>query len=422
VSVTQSPMLDEHVSFAHFVSLCGVPTEAIDCLWESNMLSEWDSSMPIPHAPSLKLADALAMRQSSLRALGAAVGDAGWLTTFAGSTIQPGLEGLASNVMLPPAALTILAQRAPELVQERLAAQDAFSSYSAQPTTDAVDEIAALLVASLSGSIIGQVLSSSDHALSEALTELLISAGGGDRGRNARLVRSGLVATGTHDILVSKTLTHPNGVVDVAIMAAAAALVTSGDLDRSEITARAHQDAVGMARRLGIVELAPFRQREPMSKEAEDVLAQFEVFLNIDPTPAARRAIRWWPSLEAADVSRILDAADVETLTDWCQGAMQITPDAEEVVALLTRMNAKRFDEFCAEVTRRPDPTEEQPALSIALREPMTKPWRPAGVHAAVQHLCAELDDAKHWHTAIALLANGWKSTMWELAACAKQV
>jgi hypothetical protein len=159
-----------------------------------------------------------------------------------------------------------------------------------------------------------------------------------------------------------------------------------------------------------------------MTKEAEDVVAQFEVYRLIDPTSAARRAIHWWSSLEQGTLEAVLEAADIETVVDWAQGAMQVLPDAEEVVALMTKMPGSRFDEFCAEVTLRPDPTEEQPALSIAIREPMNQQWRPAGVHAAVQHLCAELTDAKTWHLAMALLANGWKSSTWELAACAKQM
>jgi hypothetical protein len=422
MSVTDQSVLSEHVSFPHFISQCGIPSEAIDCLWESNMLSQWDESMPVPAAPSLKLADALAMRQSSLRALGASVRDAAWLTRFASSTIQPGLEGLASNVMLPSAALALVSQRAPELVQTRVQAEASFSAYTMQPAGVDVEALASELIEAHCGAIVSQVLTAACDPLAEALTEMLITANGGERGRPARLVRAGLVSSGAHNDIIAKALIASNGVIDVPVMAVAAELVASGRVQRDAIKARAHQDAVGMARRLGVFELAPLRQREPMTKEAEDVLAQFEVFALIDPTPAARRAIRWWPSLEASDVERILDAADVETVTDWCQGAMQIAPDAEEVVELLARMNAVRFDEFCAEVTRRPDPTEEQPALAIALREPLSKPWRAAGVHAAVQHLCAELDDPKHWHTAIALLANGWKSTMWELAACAKQV
>ena len=421
MSVTQPAALSEHVSFPHFISQCGIPVEAIDCLWESKMLADWDTSNPVPHAPSLKLAEVLAMRQSSLRALGASVLDSAWLTKFASSTIQPGLEGLAVNVMLPAAALATLASSAPDLVQDRIAAEAAYAAHVATPVSD-VAELAAQLVEARCGVTIASILASSDTTLREALVELLVTANGGERGKPGRTVRAALVATGTHDDLVRLTLQTPNGVLDVPVMEVAAALVNDGSVARSEIKARAHQDAVGMARRLGLVELAPLRQRDPMTKEAEDVLDQFEVFSMIDPTPAARRAIRWWTSLEPTDVSRILDAADVETITDWCQGQMQVTPDAEEIVELLNRMNADRFDAFCAEVTRRPDPTEEQPALSLALVEPMTKQWRPAGVHAAVSHLTAELDDPKHWHIAIALLANGWKATMWELAACAKQV
>ncbi len=422
---TFTPQLTEHVNFPAFITLCGIPQDAIDCVWESNMLSDWDSTMPVPNPPSLKIADMLAMRDSSLRALGASIADAAWLERFADSTMQPALEGLALNVMLPESALTKIAAKAHHLVADRLEALTNLANLETQPSDEDVSEVAKALIANGCGEAIAEALRENPTVGSE-LENLLATANGGSSGHAARMIRSALVATGDHDVLLQEVLVRPEGVVDVREIAAVAAFVeNAASLDhsfRAGIKARAHQDAVGMARRLGLFELAPVRSREPMTKEAEDVLAQFEVFKAIDPTPAARRAIRWWTSLDNVAVTAVLEAADVETLADWCQGAMQVAPDAEEVVTLLARMGATRFDEFCVEVTRRPDPTEEQPALAIAIREPLKQAWRPAGVHAAVQHLNAELNDAKHWHTAIALLANGWNSTLWELAGCSKRV
>jgi hypothetical protein len=418
---TLTPQITEHVNFAAFITLCGIPQEAIDCVWESNMLADWDSTMPVPHPPSLKIADMLAMRDSSLRALGASVADAAWLDRFADSSMQPAWEGLAQNVMLPESALVKLAVKAHHLVADRIEAQDNLANLDLNASEEDARGIAAALITSGCGVVIGEALTT--HSLvGPELEHLLATANGGSAGHPARMIRSALVATGAHADLLEEMLVSPDGVVDVREIAAVAAIIEAHPAIRNSIKARAHQDAVGMARRLGLFELAPVRTREPMTKEAEDVLAQFEVFKAIDPTPAARRAIRWWSSLDDSALASILEAADVETLTDWCQGAMQIAPEAEEVVELLSRMDAKRFDEFCSEVTRRPDPTEEQPALSIAIREPMKQSWRPAGVHAAVQHLTSELSDVKHWHTAMALLANGWNSTLWELAGCSKQV
>lgn len=419
--ITPEPALTkETVSFPHFFTLCGVPQTAIDAVWESNLLSEWSDGDPIPAAPSLEVAEMLAVRQTSLRTLGVAMRDAVWLEKFAAQTILPGLEGLAMNPLLPDAALIELQQKAPHLVQARTDARTLLATHRANPQDAGV--VASTLIEARDGVGISSVLKAGPSDLADALRDTLISATGGQRSHAARIVRAALVATGSHDDLLVKTATSKSGVIDTALVERLAELVRSEVVPREAIHARAHADAVGMARRLGLDELAPRRNVEPITKEAEAVIDQFSVFVTIDPTPAARRAIRWWTSLEAGDVNRILDAADVETIVDWCQGAMQVAPDADEVVALLSRLGAEKFDEFCAEVTRRPDPTEESPVLSLALREPLKNEWRPAAIHAAVGHLCAELTDDNHWHTAVALLANGWKPTMWELAGCAKQI
>jgi hypothetical protein len=418
--IPETAPAQEHVSLPHFITLCGIPQEAIDCIWEANLLAEWDATDLVPAPPSLALAQAMATRQSSLRALGASMRDAAWLTSFASSTLAPGLEGLAMNTMLPDQALATIASTNAGLVQQRLDALMLLKAHQCAPVD--AEAVATALIAARAGCAISSALTGTDAALAEALRLALVNAGGGTRDTTARLVRAALVATGQHDDLLVAAATSASGVIDTALVQRLFELVANGTVPREALKARAHAEAVGMVRRLGLHELAPLRQRQPMTKEAQDVLDQFEVFALIDPTPAARRAIRWWPSLEQADVSRILDAADVETIVDWCQGAMQVAPDADEVVELLSRLGAEKFDSFCEEVTRRPDPTEEQAALSLALREPMQHAWRPAGIHAAVKHLCDELTSAQHWHTAVALLANGWKPTMWELAACAKQV
>lgn len=419
--ITPEPALTkETVSFPHFFTLCGVPQTAIDAVWEANLLSEWSDGDPIPAAPSLEVAEMLAVRQTSLRTLGVAVRDAAWLEKFAAQTILPGLEGLAMNPLLPDAALLEIQQKNPGLVQARTDARALLAAHRANPQD--ADSVASALVEARDGVGISAVLAVGESDLAEALRGALVGASGGPRSHSSRTVRAALVATGAHDDLLVATATDKNGVIDTALVGRLVELVQSGAIPREAIRARAHADAVGMVRRLGLDELAPRRTIEPITKEAETVLDQFSVFVTIDPTPAARRAIRWWTSLGTEDVNRILDAADVETIVDWCQGAMQVAPDADEVVALLSRLGAEKFDEFCAEVTRRPDPTEESPVLSLALREPLKNEWRPAAIHAAVGHLCDELTDDNHWHTAIALLANGWKPTMWELAGCAKQI
>jgi hypothetical protein len=418
--IPETAPAQEHVSLPHFITLCGIPQEAIDCIWEANMLAEWSETDPVPAPPSLALAQAMATRQSSLRALGASMRDAAWLESFASSTLVPGLEGLAMNALLPDQALATIANKNPGLVQHRIDALTLLKAHQCSATN--AEAVAAALVAARAGHAIAAALNGADAALAEALHRALVNANGGTRDANVRLVRAALIATGHHDDLLVAVATSSTGVIDTALVQRLFDMVANGTVPREALKARAHAEAVGMVRRLGLHELAPLRQRQPMTKEAQDVLDQFEVFALIDPTPAARRAIRWWPSLDQADVSRILDAADVETIVDWCQGAMQVAPDADEVVELLSRLGAEKFDAFCEEVTRRPDPTEEQAALSLALRDPMQHAWRPAGIHAAVKHLCDELSSSQHWHTAVALLANGWKPTMWELAACAKQV
>jgi hypothetical protein len=413
---------NEHVSFAAFITLCGIPQEAIDSIWESEMLAQWEIGSAVPHAPSQKIADMLFLRQTSLRTLGAAVQDAATLVRFADSKMPAMLEGLAHNVLLPDEAVAKLDKAVPGLVADRVAV---LGSYDATATSFSEEDAAALtdrLVSARCGVAVEALLSGNCQVLAAATRSVLVEANGGSKGAPARAVRGALVATGNHDDLVLETLLSAKGVIDVLEVPAVVRLVNSNAVSRDAIQARAHHDAIGMVRRLGIFELAPVRARQAMTKEAEDVVAQFEVYRLIDPTSAARRAIHWWSSLEQGTLEAVLEAADIETVVDWAQGAMQVLPDAEEVVALMTKMPGSRFDEFCAEVTLRPDPTEEQPALSIAIREPMNQQWRPAGVHAAVQHLCAELTDAKTWHLAMALLANGWKSSTWELAACAKQM
>lgn len=412
----------EYVPFAAFITLCGIPQDAIDSIWESDMLGQWEIGSSVPKAPSPKIADMLFLRQTSLRALGASVQDETTLVRFADSKMPAMQEGLSHNVMLPEAALAKLEKSAPRLVADRVAAVAARgTATTAFSEADAAD-FADRLVNARCGSEIEKILSGKCQVLAGAARALLVDANGGSKGAPARAIRGALVSTGGHDDLVLDVLRSPKGVVDITEMPAVLRLINDGLISREDIQARAHNDAVGMARRLGVTELAPVRTRQAMTKEAEDVLAQFEVYRLIDPTPAARRAIHWWTSLDQQSLDAVLEAADIETVVDWSQGAMQALPDAEEVVSLMTRMPGSRFDEFCAEVTRRPDPTEEQPALSIAIREPMNQSWRPAGVHAAVQHLCAELSDAKTWHLAMALLANGWKASTWELAACAKQM
>jgi hypothetical protein len=419
--ITPEPALTkETVSFPHFFTLCGVPQPAIDAVWEANMISEWSDGDPIPAAPSLEVAEMLAVRQSSLRTLGVAMRDAAWLAKFAAQTILPGREGLALNPLLPDAALTELQKKAPHLVQERIDARAMYAAHQTAPHNAAA--VASALIEARDGVQVSEVLNAGSSDLADALRAALIGATGGPRSHAARTVRAALILTGCHDDLLVATAADKAGIVDTAIVGRLSELVQNGVIPREALRARAHADAIGMARRLGLSEIAPRRATAPITKEAQAVLDQFSIFVTIDPTPAARRAIRWWTSLEAEDVNCILDAADVETIVDWCQGAMQVAPDAEEVVALLSRLGAEKYDEFCDEVTRRPDPTEENPVLSLALREPLKNEWRPAAIHAAVGHLCDELTDENHWHTAIALLANGWKPTMWELAGCAKQI
>jgi hypothetical protein len=415
------PAPDEHVSFAPTLTL-QVPQAAIDAIWRHGLLSDWgadeSSARTIPASPSIEVADELASRSSSLRALGASMHDEQWLATFAASASGPAVEGLAMNPHLPDTALAALVAKHPASFADRTAAAQALATHNAAPTADSAASTADALVAARMGHAVAGALTG-EPLLAEALRDRMVNATGADSSADVRLVRAAVVKITGDVSIVADVLASNRGVIDLRILAAAASLLGAD----STAAARIHAEAQGLARHLGggISALVPSRERQPLTKDAEDVLEQYEVMSMIDPTPAARRALFWWPCLETSRVDELLDAADIEAVVDWCQGSFQVLPDAHEVTALLTRIDGQRYDELCAEVARRPEPTEEQPALGIATRDPLQVTWRPAAISSVASYLTATIDDDAKWDAAMALVANGWRQTFWELAACVNE-
>lgn len=417
------PGPDEHVPFASTLTL-QVPQAGIDAIWRHGLLSDWGadeaSAKTIPAAPSSDVADELATRLSSLRALGASMRDPQWLASFAAAATEPALEGLALNPFLPDTVVAALAASAKtaSYVEARLAAAQQLAAHLAAPADDSAATAADALIAARMGHDVAAALTG-EPLLAAVLHDRLVNASGADSAAAARLVRAAVVAITGDSSLVAGVLASERGVVDLLVARDAAALLGAD----GTAAARVHAEAHGLARHLGggLAALVPTRARQPLTKDAEEVLEQYEVMSMIDPTPAARRALFWWSCLDTARVDELLDTADVEAVVDWCQGSFQVLPDSHEVVAQLARVSGPRFDEICAEVARRPEPTEEQPALGIATRDPLQAKWRPTAVSAVASYLTTTITDDDRWDAAMALVANGWRQTFWELAACVNQ-